>query len=500
MLDPRRAQDILEARKWRQRTGKLMRVEFPKKIWAFINSPAQAAYLRGPNSGGKTYALSFFIAQIALGRYHPDYTGWKPTTKANDTYAAVIWCLSKSAEVLRDAFQTHLLSDVAGGHIGEGLIPKENIITVQMSRGIAGSVDYVIIKRDDGSLAKVAFKSYEQGREMLQGERCTVVACDEMFDDEGMLSELLARGAGVDGIFRLTATERLQQSVVAQWFYDGEGADRVIFGFGMDDVDRIPPEERARIKASYPPNEVESRYHGLPFRGGGAVFRTPLIDILEEVDPGKFPPYYKYLISLDFSHFGGSDQSSKFAALFWALDPFSNVATLFHEILMRGGVAEHYAALIAAGVRGIPIAWPHDGQQGQADGGNIAKLYKDLGLKMHAHHATFGPGKDGGFNRESGIVLVNELLSSGRLKVSKNCRHFQSQYVAYERGEDGQPIAKNDDLMSALRVGAMMLRIARPLEEFAETNGDPWRNKNNGQAKGVDDWDIFTGRAIGGPK
>lgn len=411
MVDPKRADEILKSREWRERENRLMRVDFPKKIWPYINSLAQAAYLRGPNSGGKTYALAFFLVQIALGRYHPNYTGWKPTTPANDTYKVIIWCLSKSNQVLRDGLLAHI----------RALVPQSSIVAVQSSRGIAEMLDYMVVRRDDGSLTKIAFKSYEQGREMLQGERVTVVACDEMFDDEGMLSELLARGAGVDGIFRLTATERLQQSVVAQWFYDGEGPDRIIYGFGMDDVDRIPLEERKRILESYPAAERDSRYHGLPFRGGGAVFYTPLTDFLVDVDPGKFPPYNKFFISVDFSHFGGSEQASKFGALWWSGDPYTGVWTIFRETLMRGGAAEHYAAMMPD-ARGIPIAWPHDGTQGMADGGNIQKLYKDLGLRMHKDHATFGPGKDGGYNRESGIVLANELLAAEKIKVARVCK------------------------------------------------------------------------------
>jgi len=472
MLNPKRAEGILEAKKWRERVGKLMRVTFPPKISAFINSTAQAAYLRGPNSGGKSYALGYFLACTLIGRYPPGYTGWKPILRTNDAYACVVWCLSKSGQVLRDALQTHLLGDVAGGRIGEGLIPKESIVSVQMARGVAGAVDFAVIKMDTGQLAVVRFKSYEQGREMLQGERVHVVACDEMFDDEGVLSELLARGAGVSGIFRLTATERLQQSAVAAWFY-ADPANRPIYGFGMDDVDRISPEEKARIKASYPANEVASRYYGEPFRGGGMIFQTPIEEILEDMDPGKFPPYFKFYIALDFSHFGQSDTSSQFAALFVAVDPYTNVRRIFQEIKMRGSPQDHYAALIAAGGRGIPVAWPHDGQQGQADGGNIAGLYKKLGLRMHTHHATFGPGADGGYNRESGIELINHELASGLWKVNRVCRKFQAEYSGYERDEKGQPIQKNDDLMSAWRVAAMMPRIARPLEEFDTAYAKP---------------------------
>jgi hypothetical protein len=468
----------LEARKWREKTGKLMRVTFPPKIWAFINSPASAAYLRGPNSGGKSYAMAFFLVQVLLGRYHPEYTGWKPTCVANDTYSVIVWCLSKTAMVVRDAMQAHMTA----------LLPPESIVRTVAGRGIGGVIDFIEIRRDDGTLAKLSFKSYEMNREALQGERVSVVACDEMFDEEGVLSELLARGAGVEGIFRLSATERLQQSAVATWFYNDE-KHRIIYSFGMDDIDRLSLEERARIKASYPPSEVDSRYHGRPYRGGGQIFYVPVEDAIVTVDPTTFGPQCKYFISADPSHFGLSEQASKFGALFWMTDPFvPGTWTIFREILMRGGVNDHVGALLAAGAEGIPIAFPHDGQQGESTGGTIAKLYKSFpGIRMHHHWATFGPGKDGGYNREDGIEKLNKMFSDGVIKISKACPNLVQQYQSYERGEDGKPIAKNDDLCSALRVGAMMLRIARSSEEYSS------RMTGGARAKIADgvDFDVF---------
>jgi phage terminase large subunit-like protein len=478
----------LEAHKWRERVGRLMRAKFPPKIWEFINSKAAAAYLRGPNAGGKSYALAFFIVQILLKRYHPEYTGWKPTLPANDTYPIVVWCLSKSGQVLRDAMQSHLLA----------LLPPERIVETVKGRGIGGTIDYFVVKADDGTLSKCSFKSYEQGREALQGERVSLVACDEIFDDQAMLAELLARGAGCGGIFRMTATERLQQSAVVRWFYDGEGADRIIYGFGMDDVDRLSLEERARIKATYPPSEVDSRYHGRRFTGGGQVFYVPIENALVTVDPTTFGPQCRYLISIDPSHFGNSSQSSKFAALFWMIDPFiPGTWTVFREVLMRGGVNDQASALLVAGAKDIPIAWPHDGMQGESSGGTIAGLFKSFpGLRMHHTWATFGPGSDGGFNREDGIEKLNKMFSDGVLKISKSCPNLVAQIQGYERSEtDNKPIATNEDLCSALRVGAMMLRIARGDGAYSDKNRQV--AKYSAYDDGPGSLDIFSNLPVG---
>lgn len=465
---------LLEANKWRERVGKLMRVQFDPPLWKFINSLKKSAYLRGPNSGGKSYALAFFIAQILLGRYHPEYKGWKPVKAPDDTFAVIVWALSKTSAVLRVGLQKHLL----GGEGTGGLIPAESIVKIFNSRGIAGAIDYVVIKRDDGTLAKLSFLSYDQGRQSLQAERVSVVAADEIFDDTGMLAELMARLAGVQGIFRLTATERLQQSEVAQYFYDG-GDDREIVAFGLNEISRMDEAEKREIYNSYPEGpERESRYHGLPFRGGGGAFHTDVEDVIEDIDPSKFGPQVKYFISIDPSHFGQSSQASKFAALFWAYDPLRpNRWMIFDEILMRGSINDQVGAILAHGGAGIPIAWPHDGQQGTATGKSIADMFRSFpGIRMHHTWSTMNADLKAGYNLEDRLALCNQMLASQQIVISKSCRHFIQQYQSLERDEDdNKPLIEKLDLCSAFSIGIMMLKIARADRELWQEHGGGMR-------------------------
>jgi hypothetical protein len=463
----KRIEQAVAAREWRDTVGaKFMRATFDAPIMQFINCTAPAAYLRGANGGGKSYAAAWVITSHALGRYPADYVGWKPKPMA-DAYSVKMIVMSQSSQVLRDVMQQHLLGDYAGGNAGNGMIPKANIVKIEAARGVAGSADYAIIRRDDGTLCQIFFRSYEAGRVAVQGIRANGgIFCDELFNDDDLLGELLGRFAGVGGIFRVTATERYQSSAVANWFYE-DPSNRPIFQFSLDDITRIPDAEKKAFLANLPEAERATRYYGAQFTGGGMVWHTPLNDILCDIGPGIHDVDTRYLISLDYNHFGQSQQSSQFAALFWAFPSRAAAGTayIFDEILMRGSIGDQAAAMLDHGARGIPIAWPHDGQQGQADGSSIVKMFKAFdGLRFHHTWATMNADPKAGYNRESGIELANNMLSTGKIKAARSLINFRQQYVRYERDDRGIPVPKNDDLMSSFRIGAMMTKIARPIE------------------------------------
>ena len=87
---------------------------------------------------------------------------------------------------------------------------------------------------------------------------------------------------------------------------------------------------------------------------------------------------------------------------------------------------------------------------------------------MLPEHATF---ESGGYNFESGIALVDQMLSTGKLKVASHLTSWFDEYQMYERAEDGQVIKRGDDLMSATRVLAMSIRFARVLDEYRDAAG-----------------------------
>src|SRR5262249_13124469 len=138
-----------------------------------------------------------------------------------------------------------------------------------------------------------------------------------------------------------------------------------------------------------------------------------------------------------------------------------------------------------------PFAFPHDGNRGAdlATGETFRGMYRKLGLNMRPTHATF---RDGGFALEAGITEMESRFATGRLLIAHHLTDVLDEYVGYHRINN--LIHKvDDDLLSAIRVGLMDLRYAKPLGSA----GSPlWReDRAPTMARNVD-FDLFTGAAF----
>ena len=140
---------------------------------------------------------------------------------------------------------------------------------------------------------------------------------------------------------------------------------------------------------------------------------------------------------------------------------------------------------------GCPVAWPHDGGRGAdlATGTTYKEMYKRLGLNMRSENASF---KGGGFALEAGIAEMESRFATGRLKIASHLAEVLDEYIGYHR-IDNLIHKVDDDLLSAIRVGLMDLRFAKPLggpNSFVSSRRAP----QSQLAKNVD-FDVWTGEA-----
>lgn len=159
------------------------------------------------------------------------------------------------------------------------------------------------------------------------------------------------------------------------------------------------------------------------------------------------------------------------------------------ELKIRGGVPATHASAMKRVAPGVPVAWPHDGnQRDKGSGRTLASIYKAEGLKMLPTHATFPTG---GYSTEGGIMDMLARMKSGRFKVSDHCREWRGEFQTYHRKE-GLIVKVNDDLMSATRIGVMQIRSAKVVALDPSyrgwAGGDSKRQGNI--AQGVD-FDVF---------
>jgi hypothetical protein len=130
-------------------------------------------------------------------------------------------------------------------------------------------------------------------------------------------------------------------------------------------------------------------------------------------------------------------------------------------------ITVHAQQLLGQG-RWIPVAWPHDGWvHDKQSGKSIKDLYIEAGCTMLPTHATFGDDKDKqNYGFETGIEAMLDRMQTGRWKVFSTCEEWWQEFPGYHR-LDGKVVKRDDDTISAARIGMMMLRHGKTLAEAA---------------------------------
>jgi hypothetical protein len=217
--------------------------------------------------------------------------------------------------------------------------------------------------------------------------------------------------------------------------------------------------EKDQIIESYPEHEREARVQGIPMIGSGAIF--PIADSKLRVDPFQIPAHWPQLNAIDF----GYDHPQGAVSLAWDRD--SDTIYVTKEYRER----ETTPAVAAITLRrwgSLPWAWPHDGyQHDKGSGLQLAEQYRNEGLDFHKEHATH---PEGGFGTEAGIMDILDRMQSQRFKVFSTCPQWFEEKQLYHR-KDGKIVKVRDDLLSATRMGVMMIRIAATMSEVNGNRG-----------------------------
>jgi phage terminase large subunit-like protein len=401
--------------------------------------------LMAGNQLGKTWSASYELAMHLTGRY-PDW--WQG---AEWDSGIVSWASGVTSEATRDTVQ-RLLMGRPGNH-GTGAIPKSAIKSVSSKRGVADAIDTVIIRHGGGgdiqaSESSLGFKSYDQGREKFQGETLEIV----WFDEEppmDIYTEGLTRTNATNGIVLLTFTPLKGMSEVVKRYLVDKMPGTHVTSMTIYDVDHYTPEQRQAIINSYPAHERDARTKGIPTLGSGKVF--PVVEEDITVAPFSIPNHWPRIGGIDF----GWDHPSAAVELVWDKD--SDIVYITREFRAREQTPVLLAAAVKPWGKWLPWAWPHDGlQHDKGSGEQLAKQYKDAGLKMLGERATFEDGSNG---LEAGIMEMLDRMQTGRWKVFSTCQLWLEEFRMFHR-KDGLIVKEADDVISASRYAYMMRRKA----------------------------------------
>jgi len=402
------------------------------------------------NQLGKTLSASAETALHLTGRY-PSW--WKGKRFLKPT---AFWAGAPTGQTCRDNPQRLLLG--RPGDWGTGAVPLACINGLKRASGnVPDLIETILVKHVSGGQSSIGLKSYDQGRERWQGETLDGV----WFDEEPPLeiySEGKTRTNATDGIVYLTFTPLLGMSEVVTRFLKEKPAGSHVTNMTIYDAKHYSDEQIKAIIAGYPRHERDARALGVPIMGSGRVFDTDekQIEILAPMIPSHWPR----LAGMDI----GWDHPTAVVWLAWDRD--TDIVYLYDAYRVSEQLPVVHSASILARGPWIPVAWPHDAlQHDKSSGVKVADSYRKLNVKMLPQKATHPPEPGmlegtGGYSFEAGVMEMAERLKTGRLRVAKHLNDWFEEYRMYHR-KDGLIVKENDDLMSATRVGLMMLRHAK---------------------------------------
>lgn len=411
--------------------------------------------LMAANRVGKTYTGCYIDAVHATGRYPDDWKGHRFTTPP------LIWVLGYSGEKCRDILQSAIVGAYSNGQCEGGLIPKEAILDA-VGGAVARMASQVSVEwtGPDGEkgVSIIQFKSYSQGQHALMGDGIDWYHIDEEPKDETIWPQVLTRTAtgdnGNGGRGILTFTPENGRTQLVKQFMDEIGPGQYMQRATWDDAPHLSESIKESLLSAFPAHQRDMRSKGEPLMGAGLIYDFVEADIV--VSPFPIPYYWFVIDGMDF----GWDHPQSQVQLVWDRD-----ADIFYIVnaWKASKVQPHEAYhIVSPWAEGVPTAWPHDGLQTEKGSAKQQKsYYSEAGFVMLPEHATW---EDGGNGVWAGIMEINNLLKTGRLKVFANLHPLLEEMRQYHTRTDAHGkihiVKTGDDLVDALRYAYMMRRFA----------------------------------------
>jgi len=424
-----------------------------------------AAMLMASNRSGKTRTGLTIDAYHLRGDYPDDWEGLK------FDFPPMCWLLGYSGEKTRDLLQNKLFGRYLEGKFEGGLIPAELIVDKISMTGTSGAMREVRVRHLSGGISTCQFWSYSQGQHAIMGDEVDWYHIDEEPKDANIFPQVLTRtlsgneGNGGSGILTFTPENGKTQLVCTFMGEepDLEDSEKAIKfeASGMylqtatwDECPHLDEDMKRKILSMYPPYQRKMRSMGIPLMGSGLIYEVDEDDI--KCDPFSVPDYWFVINGMDF----GWDHPQAHIQMVWNRD-----ADMFYIInAWKKSKKQPFEAwhIVKPWAENAPTAWPADGLQTEKGSAKQQKdYYEEEGFNMLPEHATW---EDGGNGVWAGIMEINNLFATGRLKiVSSLFEVFEEirQYHTKTTPSGKSEIVKiKDDILDAIRYAYMMRRHA----------------------------------------
>lgn len=436
-----------------------------------------ACLLMAANQVGKSLTGCIMDATHLTGDYPADWPGHQFETPP------LIWLLGHSGEKTRDLLQQKLFGRLTPTGFEGGMIPAEMIVDYKSMQGVTGACREVRVKHKKG-FSVCQFWSYSQGQHALMGDVVDWYHIDEEPKDQTIYPQVLTRtlngdnGKGGRGILTLTPENGKTELVCG--FMDEPKRGQYMQTATWDDAPHMSDEHKEAILGQYPAYQRDMRSKGSPLMGSGLIYQHDE----KEISCKRFeiPKHYWVINGMDF----GWDHPQAHIQL--AIDP-DDCCVYVTQAWKKSKKQPFEAwAVVKHWAKGVPTAWPHDGQQHKQQSGNKdaikqKDLYVEEGWEMLDDHSTW---IDGGNGVGAGLLELNRLMSLGLFKVFDDLKEVLEEIREYHSRTTPNGLSEivkvKDDLIDSVRYAFMMARFAeqkayinQPIEEeFIET-----RNPHN---------------------
>ena len=446
-----------------------------------LNSHHPQVMTLAANRTGKTMSAGYHTALDLTGDYPPEYRGYRFSHAPNVMVSGV------DNQQLKDVVQKELFGEVVEDQKGKksftgGWVHRNEIGRIEWSTvatGLARRIE-VFSKFGRAMCTLRAFTQSKTGQGSLSfaGTSIDLVWIDECPPDD-LVGQLVTRtmtgNLGQGGRIRYTMTPELGATKLVTDFMEYREASQKLIGpVAWDDcphlnkiqefeeetvladgsagkkIIRIPV--RDIILKGIPEHEREMRSQGVPFFGSGRVYPLPESRIrCEQNDEAGRPitsiPWLKYIRAMDL----GINHPTAIAWL--AYDAEIDRIYVLRTYSESDSAAAVHAAAANSYLAFAPCVFPHDiDNREKGSGKTVRQYYSDAGLKNTLDFSN----RDGTKYVEPGLTEINDRMRTDRFKVMSDCHHFFREMRGYHR-EDGQVVKKNDDVMDAVRYGAMMI-------------------------------------------
>ena len=435
-----------------------------------------ACMLMAGNQVGKSRTGCCIDAHHLTGEYPDDWGGHKFTRPP------LAWLLGYSGEKTRDLLQLKLFGRYAENEFEGGLIPADKIIDHRAMTGTSGAMREVRVKHTNG-IAICQFWSYSQGQHALMGDVVDWYHIDEEPKDQAIYPQVLTRtingdqGNGGRGI--LTFTPENGKTELVTKFMDELGKGQYLQTATWDQAPHLDDGAKEVILSQYPAYQRDMRSKGVPLMGSGLIYEVSEDDI--KCDPFNVPDYWFVIDGMDF----GWDHHQAHIQLVWNRD-----ADMYYVInAWKGKKKQPFEAwhVVRPWAQNVPTAWPSDGLQTEKGSGKQQReYYSEEGFNLLPEHASW---EDGGVGVWAGIVEINNLMQTGRLKivstlfnVFEEIRQYHTKTTANGKIE----IVKTmDDILDAIRYAYMMRRYAIRVMDLYPQDHVFQPKRDTGRDKGI---------------